>query len=70
MATKDAYLYAAGNSNVRRSSQIPVYHPIRVDRCPHPQVKGPTESFFGQVSGTTGSIDCRIGLENIAAGPD
>jgi len=38
------------SSNVRRSSRFPVYHLIRVDRCPYPQLKGLTESLFGRVS--------------------
>ena len=57
-------------SNVHRSSRFTVYPPIRVDRCPEPQLQGPTDSIFGRVSGTPGSIDCRIGHDNIAARPD
>ena len=58
------------SSNVRRLSQFPVYHLIRVVQCLQPQLKGSTESILSRVSGTAGSIDCQVGLENIATRPD
>ena len=57
-------------SNVRWLNRFLVYHPIRVDRYLYPRLKGATKSLFSRVSGTADSINCQVGLENIAVGPD
>ena len=57
-------------SNVRRSSRIPVYPAIRVDRGPEHQLTSSTESRFGRVSRTADWIDYRVWLGHIGARSD